>query len=156
MTYPNYFNQYQTPMLSNQQLRLNQMEQMFPQFASPQQMQQPQSTLSGRLIDDISTVTANEVPMTGDYAVFPKKDMSEVYVRQWQNDGTIRTLKFVPVENEPNNSTLDKFETHTDALSEFRDVLEKRLDDFNKRFDKLESLITPKQTNQRAKKETES
>lgn len=67
-----------------------QMQNYTPQYQNfPQNVAQ----INGRLVDSIDNVTANDVPMTG-ISVFPKNDMSEVYIKSWQNDGTIKTLKF--------------------------------------------------------------
>lgn len=58
---------------------------------------QPQ--LQGKVVDSIDMVRANEVPFGG-FGIFPKGDLSEIYVKSWNNNGTtqINTYKPIPVE----------------------------------------------------------
>jgi len=51
----------------------------------------PTSSLSGRVVNDFNEITINDVPMSGQYAYFPKADMSEIQVRRWKPDGTIES-----------------------------------------------------------------
>lgn len=107
----------------------------YPQYNQPMQMQQPQNmfyqqsqsqTLQGKIVDSEDMVKATDVPIGG-YGIFPKADLSEVYIKTWNNNGTTSILTFKPVivqkeEEEPkiNNSSLyDKMQQ-----------LEQKLDDF--------------------------
>ena len=91
--YPNYSqpmmnSPYQSgynPMLSPQQ-RLMQMEQQYPQFSQqnqfmvPTQMSgasQPAQGIVGKIVNDFSELTANDVPMNGSAAFFPKADQNQ-------------------------------------------------------------------------------
>lgn len=58
---------------------------------------QPQ--LQGKVVDSVDMVRANEVPFGG-FGIFPKGDLSEIYVKSWNNNGTtqINTYKPIPVE----------------------------------------------------------
>ena len=38
--------------------------------------------------------------MDGSVAFFPKQDLTEIYAKSWNADGTIRTLTFKPVLND--------------------------------------------------------
>lgn len=71
-------------------------------MASYQRYQQPEPAqgISGRVVQAVETINPNEVPMDGSVAFFPKQDMSEIYVKGWNTDGTIRTLTFKPVLND--------------------------------------------------------
>ena len=71
-------------------------------MASYQRYQQPEPTqgISGRVVQAVETINPNEVPMDGSVAFFPKQDMSEIYVKGWNADGTIRTLTVKPVLND--------------------------------------------------------
>lgn len=83
-------------------------QQFNPNFQSPQ-YQQPRG-LSGRMVDDISTVGANEVNLDGTPSIFVKRDLSEVYIKRWNQNGMIDTscyrlyipevVKAEPKENE--------------------------------------------------------
>ena len=96
--YPNSYN----PMLSPQQ-RLMQMEQQYPQFSQqnqfmqqPMQQNQPQGIV-GKIVADFSEITANDVPMNGQAAFFPKADGSEMQVWSWAANGTIQTIVYKPI-----------------------------------------------------------
>ena len=65
----------------------------------PQQSQPAVAALQGKVVDSVDMVRVNEVPFGG-FGVFPKGDLSEIYVKTWNNNGTtqINTYKPVPVE----------------------------------------------------------
>lgn len=86
------------------------------------EVQRP-NVLVGRIVNDISEVSPNDVPMNGNIAVFPKADGSSVYIKTWGNDGLIKTIEYVLHANE------------TEAVPEHSSV---SLNDIN---DKLDNLI---------------
>lgn len=134
--YP-YYNPYQTqvnPAILQQQARLQQqIDQMYPQ-CQPQVQQS--AGINGRVIDSIDTVMANEVPMTGETALFPTRDMQTIYTKQWQSDGTIKTFKYVL-----SNDTQNVIPTDTKQASRLSDELTegimKRLDTIEQKLDGL-------------------
>lgn len=69
-------------------------------FQPVQQQQQAQQvqpvSVPGRIVRSIDDVTPQEVPMDGSTSVFPLQDGSAIYAKSWSQDGTIRTVKFVP------------------------------------------------------------
>jgi hypothetical protein len=67
------------------------------QFTSQPQQQQ---VLNGKIVDSEDIVKATEVPIGG-YGVFPKADLSEVYIKSWNNNGTTSIITFKPVIPEP-------------------------------------------------------
>ena len=71
-------------------------------MASYQRYQQPEPTqgISGRVVQAVETINPNEVPMDGSVAFFPKQDLTEIYAKSWNADGTIRTSTFKPVLND--------------------------------------------------------
>ena len=74
--------QYQQPRYDLQQ---NQ-----PLFNQQQGIQpQQQAGLNGKVVQAVEQITANDVPMDGSVAVFPKQDMSEIYTKSWNADVTI-------------------------------------------------------------------
>lgn len=146
----NYYDPY-NPALMAQQQRLQQMQMQYPQF---QQQAFQQSTLNGRVVDDISTVTANEVPMDGSFGIFPKRDMSEIYIRSWSSDGTIKTLKFVPKMEEVDNSSIKDEKSKIDPIERVREVFAERFDSLDARLESIEKQITPK-SNSRVRKESD-
>lgn len=96
---------------------LQQMQGMGIQNGYPQQFVQ---AIPGRMIHDIQEVRPNEVPNNGTVAIFPKDDMSCVYVKYLSNVGKIETMTFVPMaqtaENLPENGELAEIR---DKLDEF-------------------------------------
>lgn len=54
------------------------------------------SLINGRSVDNLEEITAQEVPMNGSLAIFPKKDGSIIYVKSTNGNGTIDTKYYVP------------------------------------------------------------
>lgn len=52
--------------------------------------------LLGKVVDGEDVVKATEVPFGG-YGVFPKADLSELYIKSWNNDGTTKIVTYKPV-----------------------------------------------------------
>lgn len=87
--YPyNYINQY---------VPQPQPQQFISQPMAPQ-TQQPQS-LNGKIVDSEDVVKATEVPIGG-YGIFPKADLSEIYIKSWNNNGTTSIITFKPIIQE--------------------------------------------------------
>ena len=78
--------------------------------------------LLGKIVDGEEVVKATEVPFGG-YGVFPKADLSEVYIKTWNNDGTARIMKFQPIkeaalpQNDTNILLLEKISAIEDKLN---------------------------------------
>lgn len=112
-SYPTYLPQQQT---------------MVPLPYVTQSRQQPipaQQTvipIFGRVVQSESEITPNEVSMDGNISLFPLKDYSCIIAKQWNSDGTIKTLRFVPqIENasediQTNENFLDHFDKRMDEL----------------------------------------
>lgn len=49
------------------------------------------SQINGKIINNPSEIGISDVPMDGSFAVFPKKDLSEIYIKQWSPNGNIIT-----------------------------------------------------------------
>lgn len=64
------------------------------------QVQQPQA-LTGRVVNSLEEITANDVPMSG-AAYFPKSDNKEIYLKAWNANGTINTLIYKLDQNANN------------------------------------------------------
>ena len=63
-----------------------------------------QMSALGKMVDSINVVKATDIPMDGNAYYFPKADGTEVYCKQWLQNGTTRILTFKPVfEDNPNN-----------------------------------------------------
>ena len=137
--------------LQNYQQSLQQQPMQMNQQPIPQQI----VGINGRIIQAVENINANEVPMDGSMAFFPKQDMSEIYVKGWNADGTIRTIVYKPY-TEPGgsnagNPTTDienaKFTLSDEStqlfLNKFEELSEK-IGQLEDRFDK--SLGTQRKT----------
>ncbi len=110
--YPNnYYGGYQIP---NYPQSFNQQYmQSYQQAPSPQQM----SVLTGKLVDSIDVAKATEVPL-GNYGVFPRADMQEIYIKRWNPDGTTKLDIYRPVVPESKEP----------GICERLDVVENKID----------------------------
>lgn len=135
---------------------------MYPQFFNPYMAQQSQPIqqskgLNGMVVQSADRITADCVPMDGSAAFFPKQDMSEIYVKNWCADGTIRTLTYKPVQPDASKeaqadankiaygvsqSVTETFERHFAELSEKLDRLEQSM---TKPMAKSRSSMTKKE-----------
>lgn len=93
-----------------------------------QQMQNQFAGISGKFVPAVESITANDVPMDGSVALFPKQDMTEIYAKQWNADGTIRTMVYKPIlDGQTSNlSSEDKkqgFATVEDVRTVFREEI---------------------------------
>lgn len=143
---------YQYNPMANIQ-RFQPQEQIQPQIQQP--MPQQVVGINGRMVQTVENINANEVPMDGSMAFFPKQDMSEIYVKGWNADGTIRTIVYKPY-TEPGgsnacNPTTDienaKFTLSDESTQLFLnkfDELSDKIGQLEDRFDK--SLGTQRKT----------
>ena len=152
-------NNYQTPTQNPYMDRMAQLQQY------QQGLQQPivptqtpvsnQMSALGKMVDSIDVVKATDIPMDGNAYYFPKADGTEVYCKQWLQNGTTRILTFKPVfEDDTNNSSSDNEKLKIGISDEFTDVFMKRFDELEKRIDDLIPKTTTKTTATRTKKET--
>lgn len=114
-----------------------------------------QMSVTGKVVDSIDVVKATDVPMDGNMYYFPKADGTEIFGKQWLQNGTTRILTFKPIENTDINNLsqteeklkFDLSDEATEGIMKRFDSIEKRLDDF---FGKQTSKISA-----RAKKESD-
>lgn len=132
--------QYQQPRYDLQQ---NQ-----PLFNQQQSIQpQQQAGLNGKVVQAVEQITANDVPMDGSVAVFPKQDMSEIYTKSWNADGTIRTIVYKPyTTSQPNaaNNSADMSKMKMGLSDEATEAFMARFDSLEKKFDELMPKIVSK------------
>lgn len=137
--------------LQNYQQSLQQQPMQMNQQPIPQQI----VGINGRIVQAVENINANEVPMDGSMAFFPKQDMSEIYVKGWNADGTIRTIVYKPY-TEPGGSNAGNPTTNIENakftlsdestelfLNKFEELSEK-IGQLEDRFDK--SLGTQRKT----------
>ena len=144
---PNYFNQY-NQMPNPYMDRMAQLQQYQQSLQQP--VSQAQMSAIGKIVDSIDVVKATDIPMDGNSYYFPKADGTEVYCKQWLQNGTTRILTFKPVfEDNHNNLSSDTEKLKISISDEVTEAFMKRFDELEKRIDDL----IPKKTTARAKKE---
>lgn len=151
-----YQNGY-NPMLSPQQ-RLMQMEQQYPQYSQQNQfMQQPAQQqaqgIVGKIVNDFSELTANDVPMNGSAAFFPKADGSELQVRSWTANGTIQTVVYKPILGQNQDDATNIPQMDFNALNEDVRALREDIKGVREMIEKSMNVPTPKTTSSKSKKE---
>lgn len=148
-----YQNGY-SPTLSPQQ-RLMQMEQQYPQYAQQNQYMMPAQTLGspqqpqgilGKIVNDFSEITANDVPMNGQAAFFPKADGSELQVRSWTANGTIQTVAYKPVLDQNQAEGANTPQMDFNALNEDVRALREDIKGVREMIEKSMEVSSPKST----------
>lgn len=76
------------------------------------------SNLTGRIIQNENEITPNEVAMDGSVSLFPLGDYSAIIAKQWNANGTISTIKYVPV--------VDNEDGKDDQIAELRTQIQQK------------------------------
>lgn len=145
--YPQYYNP-----LAQVQNRTIDYQQNMPNTYQQNQIVQG---INGKIIAEMSQITANDVPMDGSVAFFPKQDLSEVYAKSWNADGTIRTVTYKPVlDNEPKNVPTDTEKLKCELSDEATEGIMNKFDEISDRLGQLEkSLQSQRKTSQSQRKD---
>lgn len=167
-------NPYQTPIMNNSYVqstnpymdRMNFLQNYQQSLQQPvagmqipltnqQAMPQQPAGINGRIVQAVENINANEVPMDGSMAFFPKQDLSEIYVKGWNANGTINTIVYKPYTAPKDNQTVNSMVNTENAkftlsdestqlfLNKFEELSEK-IGQLENRFDK--SLGTQRKT----------
>lgn len=124
-------------------------------FQQQQQPEQIQQGIFGKVVQSQDSIVANDVPMNGSVAFFPKSDLSEIYAKQWSADGTISTMVFKPIQNDNHNKLSQDTEKLKIGLSdEATEIFNKHFDTLFSKMEELEKKIDEKsltKTNARTK-----
>ena len=80
--------------------QLQAQQQQFNQSQYGQQIPVQQAGLSGEIVDSIDVVKAKNVDMSGNVTFYPKSDMTEIYTKQLQADGTSRIVTYRAIHPE--------------------------------------------------------
>ena len=154
--YPQQYGNY-APYQQIQQQRFQPQEQY-------QAMQNQQAIgLNGRIVQVVENINANEVPMDGSMAFFLKQYLSEIYVKGWNADGTIKTIVYKPqIDNksvQAVNSSFDTEKLKIDLSEQVTAGIMQRFDDLSAKIEQLESKValgTQRKTSQsQSKKESD-
>ena len=123
--------------------------------ANQQAMPQQIVGINGRIVQAVETINPNEVPMDGSVAFFPKQDLTEIYAKSWNADGTIRTLTFKPVLNDKTDVLSGDTEKLEFDLSEkATEGIMAKLNELSEKIEQL-SLGTQRKTSRTQNKESE-
>jgi hypothetical protein len=154
--YPQQYGNY-APYQQIQQQRFQ------PQEQYPAMQNQQAIGLNGRTVQVVENINANEVPMDGSMAFFPKQDLSEIYVKGWNADGTIKTIVYKPqIDNKSMqavNNSLDTEKLKIDLSEQATAGIMQRFDDLSAKIEQLENKValgTQRKTSQsQSKKESD-
>lgn len=158
-----YENPYlQNPYLQQRFYQQPQQYQQMQQLQQPtQQIQQPQfqsqqlPQLIGRPVNQVEEITANDVPMNAPYALFPKSDLSEIYLKSWTANGTIQTIAFKPVQmNQANNSLRNQSELKIGLTEDVTQALMSQFEELKSKIDRLEQSMSGSSGTVRTKSKT--
>ena len=162
-------NPYQAPMMNNTYMqsqnpymdRMNFLQnyqqslQQQPMQMNQQSMLQQIAGINGRIVQAVENINANEVPMDGSVAFFPKQDLTEIYAKSWNADGTIRTLTFKPVLNDKTDVLSGDTEKLEFDLSEkATEGIMAKLNELSEKIEQL-SLGTQRKISRTQNKESE-
>lgn len=82
-------------------------------------MPAPAPSLQGKVVDSEEMVKASEVTFGG-YGVFPKADLSAIYIKTWNNNGSTSIVTYKPEikekEIDSNQILLDKIQAIEDKI----------------------------------------
>lgn len=122
----------------------------YPNYMGNPQIQQTQqmpytSGLNGKIVDSEDVVKATEVPIGG-YGIFPKADLSEIYIKTWNNNGTTQIVTFKPLLQIENKTKESNF---SETLMNRINSLEQKIDGY---FGKQNNINFIKQKNDKEDK----
>lgn len=144
--YPQYYN----PLAQVQNRPIDYQQNM------PNNYQQNQIVqgINGKMIAEINQITANDVPMDGSVAFFPKQDLSEVYAKSWNADGTIRTVTYKPVLDGESKTAAEPEKLKCDLSDEATQGIMDKFEEISDRLGQLEkSLQSQRKTSQSQRKD---
>ncbi len=146
MTYPQFNSPYMERTNYMQQYQQN--LQPVQQQSVPVQSQQTMG-IAGRTVQSVEQITANEVPMDGSLAFFPRQDMAEIYAKQWNADGTIKTVIYRPVMDNAVNSQGNNQNQQITIPDDVTQAFMNRFDELSGKIEQLENSLTKSSTNAR-------
>lgn len=97
------------------------------------------NVLPGRTVEKVEDIVVGEVPNDGSLGLFPQKDGSCIYTKAWNADGTIRTMKFVPVGQDDSVPRQESVQQAEDDSPTIQDILSTIQSGFNDIMDFLTS-----------------
>lgn len=96
--YPGQNNFGMEPYPRQQPQRSTGMPEWWP--SSQQQNPQPRrpqvQALPGKYINSLQDIVPQDVPTDGSIGIFPQSDYAAIYLKKWDGNGTISTVKYIP------------------------------------------------------------
>lgn len=138
-------NYYPTNFYSNypqtQQSLYGYNQTQIPNYQTNQtQMSVQNNQIPGKIVDSQEVARVSDIPFGG-YGVFPKADLSEVFVKVWNNNGTTSLLCFKPIvegnivkeqDKEERRYHEDSSQNNYDKMQEKIEMLERKIDELQK------------------------
>lgn len=140
--YPNYY-------MNNYPYNGNNSNQYISQAQNYMPMNQPSpQLLNGKVVDSADVVKATEVPIGG-YGIFPKADLSEIYIKSWNNNGTTSIITFIPVPSEAPVEVQQQDNTIIEILNKINN-LEVKIDSLSNHNNSITTTETIKRKESKA------
>lgn len=138
----NGYPQYQQPQYNPYMQRMENLQQF--QQAINQPMAQAQITGAnsfnpfGKIVESMDIVKVTDIPMDGNTYYFPKADGTEIYSKQFMQNGQTRILTFKPLlDSEPNNSSIEEEKMKFDTFKSFLEGIQEDIKLLNDKVDKI-------------------
>ena len=84
-------------------------------------------SLNGKVVDSVDVARGMEVPIGG-YGIFPKADLSEIYIKSWNNNGTTSVITFQPIAAPQKTEMSNVNNTIINQLFQKIEIVENKLD----------------------------
>ena len=151
--YPaNFYSNYPQPQ-SIYGYNQNQM----PSYQAPQsQLAASNNQIPGKIVDSQEVARVSDIPFGG-YGIFPKADLSEVYIKMWNNNGTTSLVCFKPIvegqvvkeeEKEDRKYNDGKEYKEYSSHEEYNKLHEKLLEKINQLEEKIDEMQKRQQNGQ--------
>lgn len=128
--YPYYGQQYGYLQQQNQQIQ-------------QQPIQQSPLQLNGKVVENSDIAKISEVPI-GSYGIFPKADMTEIYVKNWNPDGSTNFRTYIPVLSDESEKEENDFCVAAKQIQESILSLSKKVDQLRKESSPVQTKRTTK------------
>ena len=88
-----------------------------------------QNNINSRIVDSIEMVKAADVPIGG-YGIFQKADLSEVYIKSWNQNGTTSIITYKPDINQMQDPILERLVKLEEKIDS---IIDKNIDNKQKK-----------------------
>lgn len=137
--YPQFQNNYGYPYQNMQ--RTNPLAQSTQPTVLPQTTEIPQPPvegLMGRIVGQVDEIMPSEIKMDGSLGFFPLKDLSAIYVKQWDQNANLQSVRYVPEtvsnaqeENKNQDDQMNTLYQILDQLGDIQDLLKQNRPKYN-------------------------